>query len=174
MLTAFAAIGSAATPAGAEGNSQGGTDQPRRIELGVKPSLAAAGAVILPRSRSLFAAFPAMGERGDETAVVDFSNCIAWRSRAIGDEEFAPHPVISDALAPCEIYEVENSSWAAVHQEPRQPSPRHFIITFDGAVPGVTGRGRHFECLASDAAAVSFANSAFEHVLSQYIEVMAS
>ena len=161
------------------------TNQLKKLALGVKPSVHASGAVIVPRTRNTYASFHATqyGEDGsprvDGTALIEFAVCVQQKFRSKGDEATAEHPIVLDSLDLCECYEVLQSSWAAKWNKlpggnsEQDDDVRHFIFTFLGFCPGVCIGAMHFECLAVDAQVHFFQDASFEEVL-LYIDMLES
>ncbi|GAA5505754.1 hypothetical protein [Novipirellula caenicola] len=156
-----------------------------KLTLGVKPSIDALGAVVVPRARNTYVSFHAtqFGEDGNPsvngTAVLEFAMCVERKFRSKGDEATAEHAIDLESLDVCECYEVLESSWANKwNQLPdsnsdSEPRVRHFIFTFLGYCPGVCSGTMHFECLATDVNAHFLGDTSFEETL-QFIDSLES
>ena len=149
-------------------------DHAQEIDLGLKPSPSAFGAVVVPKDRLVFATFAASSEGMQGMAIVELVGCAAWRSRAAGDEATAAHAVDIEGLAVCNTYEVANSSWIAGLDPSNSSDPsqlRHIIFTFLGVDPVVSTAGRHFECLVEGINASLVSSGPFEDVI-EYIDLL--
>lgn len=173
-------------------------DRVKLLELGVLPNMSCPGPTLVKLNRLTFLVFRAIqldadGNEVDEgTAVIEFQGYSCGKFRYPGDTALAPHPLNLSQLDPCEVLEVENSTWTQRVQGPLVKSSssksdgkkkakksdhvsaaavsakplRHFIFTFLGLRPGVGVGAVDFECLAENASG-EFFTEPFSEILDE-------
>ena len=124
------------------------------FDLGMRPDRGAVGAVIVKKGDRTFVTFAATRAGLQGQAVIELVGCKAWKSEVDADSGVA-----RDSL-PLGSFEALDSAWAKTQAK----GLRHFVITFDGNVPGVTSKGVPFECLAEDIKA-EFVTSSIDRFL---------
>ena len=179
----FAVAEDVGNEAGNPADTNAASHQVKKLDLGVKPTVGTAGAVLVPRIRNTYVTFHATqyGEDGnvgvEGTAVIELAVCVQRKFRSKGDEATAEHAIDLESLEPCEAYEVLDSSWAAKwngitgEESQQEGDVRHLIFTFLGFCPGVCAGAMHFECLAADAQVHFLQDASFDDVL-LYIDLL--
>ena len=143
------------------------------INLGVKPLPECPGAVLIKREKLVAVTFQCQRQGLDGVGVLTLTGCVDYRFRTPGDEEFAPHEIDLEQLAPCEAYLATTSAWLDGAREMLGPIRLyHVIMTFLGVVPGVCSGGQHFECLAQGGWINFFPSTAPFKEVEEYVDTM--
>ena len=129
FLRAASIVTAGATlPVSVKASNTSGLNVVKNIDLGVKPVLHSNGAVTITTAIATYATFDAQQNDGTfGTAIVKLTGCMAHRS-ANESRDLVSGQIDTESLAPCETFEVENSTWAE-----NVPEVKHFIFTFLGA-----------------------------------------
>ena len=108
-------------------------DHFKKLSLGVKPSLLARGGVVIETKHLTFLTFPGVqvGAQGQQAgagrAVIELKGCVSMKGCYTSQSSKLPEV---DHLDLCEIFEVENSTWAKSKQVAALTALRHFVFSF--------------------------------------------